>query len=101
MENARKLVRDAILGVVVCLVCYCPVLIYAYMNKPKTEPELIHIATWSQDDHEANAAMSELRERFDSTYIWCEDCDGVVVKKKDCCIEKPIDNQEVNYEIFE
>ena len=54
----------------------------------RTEDELINIAQADQDDEIANAAMKELRERFDSTYIWCMDCDGLVCKEKDCCLNK-------------
>ncbi len=54
----------------------------------KTENELIDLATWHIDDAVANKAMAELRERFDSTYFWCTDCDGLVVKDKDCCLNR-------------
>lgn len=54
----------------------------------KKEEELILTAQEHPDDDVANAAMKELRERFDETYIWCEDCDGLVVKEKDCCINR-------------
>lgn len=55
------------------------------MNK---EDDLVNIATWSMSDTKANAAMKELRENFDKTYRWCEDCDGQVVKKGQCCYDK-------------
>jgi len=38
----------------------------------------------------ANAAMKELREKYDKSYGWCYDCDGLVVKKKDCCLIKDL-----------
>jgi len=52
----------------------------------KTEAELIHIAIYHEDNEVAKEAMKELRERFDSTYGWCSDCDGLVCKEKDCCL---------------
>ena len=48
-----------------------------------TEEELIVIAE-GQDDVEADKAMKELRERFDSTYTWCPDLDYAVVKLNEC-----------------
>lgn len=51
----------------------------------KPEKELINIAEGSTCDKRASKAMQELRKRFDSTYKWCNDCDGLVVKEKDCC----------------
>lgn len=52
------------------------------------EIRLCRIAEMDPDDAKANTAMKELRERFDSTYGWCNDCDGLVVKKKDCCLNR-------------
>ena len=57
------------------------------MKGMKTELELIRIAECGGDE-EATAAMIELRERFDPTYIWCADCDYIVVKFNDCCWER-------------
>ena len=54
----------------------------------KTEIELIKIAEQHPEDSEANKAMKELRERFDKSYGWCSDCDGLVVKENDCCLKK-------------
>lgn len=54
----------------------------------KTENELILIAQQDQDDFAAGLAMRELRERFDKTYDWCVDCDGIVCKLKDCCLNR-------------
>ena len=50
----------------------------------KTENQLIQLAEMHPDDKVANKAMKELRERFDSSYIWCGDCDGLVVKERLC-----------------
>lgn len=50
------------------------------------ELKLIETATFHPDDSTANAAMEELRNNFDKTYFWCEDCDGLVVKEKECCL---------------
>ena len=33
-------------------------------------------------------ALKELRESFDKTYGWCMDCDGLVCKEKDCCLNR-------------
>lgn len=49
------------------------------------EFELVKIAQAS-DDATANLAMKELREKYDATYGWCEDCDYAVVKEKECCM---------------
>ena len=51
-----------------------------------TEIELINTAQHHPSDTIAKRAMIELRERFDDSYIWCADCDGLVVKEKDCCM---------------
>ena len=51
----------------------------------------VHILrTWNVVNHDevANKAMKELRLKYDITYGWCEDCDGLVVKQKDCCMYK-------------
>ena len=56
--------------------------------KDKTENELTKIAQHSRDNEEASKAMRELKERFDPTYCWCADCDFLVIKSKDCCMNK-------------
>lgn len=56
--------------------------------KVRTEAQLIRFAEMHLDDKIAEKAMIELKERFDSTYMYCNDCndcDGLVVKEKDCC----------------
>jgi len=53
----------------------------------KTEIELFKIAEQGNDSESA-IAMKELRERFDPTYFWCDDCDGLVCKEKDCCMNQ-------------
>ncbi len=62
-----------------------------------TEDELINLATWHIDDEVANKAMVELRERFDNTYFWCTDCDGLVVKEKDCCLNREVSDEDVDF----
>jgi hypothetical protein len=52
----------------------------------KTEKELILTAEQHPNEETANKAMKELRSRFDKTYVWCNDCDGLVTKEKDCCL---------------
>lgn len=54
----------------------------------RSEIKLIRLAEQSPDDEIANKAMKELRERFDESYFWCMDCDGLVCKEKDCCMNK-------------
>jgi hypothetical protein len=51
--------------------------------KDLTEYQLIVIAE-GPDDAKANAAMKELRERFDPNYVWCPDLDYAVVKLGEC-----------------
>ena len=52
--------------------------------KDLTEDQLIVIAETSNDVDAANAAMNELRERFDPNYVWCPDLDYAVVKMGEC-----------------
>jgi hypothetical protein len=54
----------------------------------KTENELIRLAEQHPDDKVAKKAMKELRTKFDKTYGWCNDCDGLVCKEKDCCLNR-------------
>ena len=56
------------------------------MENNLSEDELIKIAQQHPDDELANKAMKELHEKFDKSYIWCYDCDGLVCKLKDCCL---------------
>ena len=52
----------------------------------KTENELIRLAEQHPNDEVANKAMKKLRTKFDKTYGWCNDCDRLVCKEKDCCL---------------
>lgn len=52
------------------------------------EHRLVEIATMHPDDKVANRAMKILRKRYDKTYIWCADCDYLVTKEKDCCLNR-------------
>lgn len=54
----------------------------------KLESGLILIAENDPCDKKAKQSMKELREKFDKTYMWCLDCDGLVVKEKDCCLNR-------------
>lgn len=54
----------------------------------QSELNLIQTAEQHEDDSIANYAMKELRDRFDKTYIWCYDCDGLVCKESDCCLNR-------------
>jgi hypothetical protein len=56
-----------------------------------SEQELIESAE-KGNDLESKYAMALLREKYDMTYGWCANCDGVVVKEKDCCLNR-IDNE--------
>lgn len=62
----------------------------------KTETELMILAE-EEGDNVANKAMKELRERFDKTYFWCEDCDFLVTKEKDCCLNRPVTNEIIEF----
>lgn len=57
-------------------------------DKAAKEKELIFRAEQLQDDD----ALEQLQEEFDPTYMVCHDCDGLVCKKADCCLnqEQPI-----------
>lgn len=50
------------------------------------EDELYKLAQWHNDEDIANAAFKELRERFDETYIYCTDCDYLLTRESDCCM---------------
>ena len=52
----------------------------------KEERELCDIAERDPDDEKANEAMKTLREKYDKTYFWCDDCDGLVTTEADCCM---------------
>lgn len=62
-----------------------------------SEDELIVIAQHHHDDTLANLAMKELRDKFDETYIWCLDCDGLVCKEKDCCLN----SEKIKWEFYD
>ena len=52
------------------------------------ELELFEIAQWHEDDNVAREAMKELIEKYDKTYFYCSDCDGLLVKESECCLNK-------------
>ena len=54
------------------------------------ERKLVITAETHHDDDIAAKAMKELRTKFDKTYGWCWDCDGLVTKEKDCCLNRKI-----------
>ena len=63
--------------------------------KTLTENELRMIAELDQDDVVAGKAMKELQERFDKTYDWCWDCDGIVGNSSDhFCFMSPEDQKK-------
>ncbi len=47
------------------------------------EDELIELAEGSNNEI-ADAAMTELRKRFDASYGWCPELDYAVVKREEC-----------------
>jgi hypothetical protein len=47
------------------------------------EDELIELAE-NQNNDIADAAMAELRKRFDASYGWCPELDYAVVKREEC-----------------
>ncbi len=51
-----------------------------------SETKLVDIATFHSEDVIANKAMRILKEKYDSTYFFCNDCDGLATKQKDCCL---------------
>lgn len=67
-----------------------------YMNEKREaytdeiENLMVDVAQWIYSDVLANRAMEVLRKYYDSTYMWCEDCDGIVCKEKDCCLNRPL-----------
>lgn len=65
---------------------------YYYISK-YTEIELIEIAERHLIDKKANFAMKILREEYDKTYGWCEDCDGLVITEKNCCLNRNLNEQ--------
>lgn len=69
------------------------------LSKNVGQITLINIAETCPDDKIANEAMKILREEYDPTYMWCVECDGVVCKEKDCCINKNQVSNENNLEV--
>lgn len=61
------------------------------MKTEKSEMDLIKIAEQG-DDKEATEAMILLRTLYDPTYIWCSECDYIVIKAGDCCLEQRENN---------
>jgi len=57
-----------------------------------TESELIKIAQHHPSDDIANHAMRILRTFFDKSYMFCIDCDGLVVKRNECCLNQILSN---------
>ncbi len=56
----------------------------------KTEHNLINIATFHKEDSVANRAMKILRKRYNKTYHWCYEWDGLVINSShaeaSCCL---------------
>lgn len=55
------------------------------------ERRLVVIAESHPSAATATKAMIELREVYDPTYLWCDDCDGLVVKERDCCMNRAVE----------
>lgn len=66
------------------------------LNEDDSESDLIKIAEGG-DNISAQVAMEYLRKNYDSTYVWCNDCDGMAVKKNQCCLIKNNNDEEVNF----
>jgi hypothetical protein len=61
-----------------------------------SEEQLCRLAENSNIDSVANTAMRLLRDKHDKTYGWCYDCDGLVVKHKECCMNKTDEFDELD-----
>lgn len=60
-----------------------------------TEEQLVYTAERDSSETRANQAMALLRQRHHSSYGWCWDCDGLVIREKDCCLNRVVsDNNE-------
>ena len=57
-------------------------------NPTMGEAQLGYCATYDQDEAIASRAMELLRTKYDKTYGWCWDCDGLVIRQKDCCLNR-------------
>lgn len=51
---------------------------------------LIIVAEIHPDDNVANKAMQDLRTYYDETFFYCNDCDGLVTTKANCCMGQPV-----------
>jgi hypothetical protein len=65
----------------------------------KSELQLIKLAEMHLEDSVANLYMKELKTKFDSTYMWCMDCDGRVFKEKQCCMNCISKNDSFELEV--
>lgn len=61
----------------------------------KEEAELIWTAQYDRDEQKANDAMKQLKEKYDETYGFCNDCDGLVVKESECCMNIVIESNDL------
>lgn len=57
------------------------------------EKNRLIIIAEGRDDEQAHKAMSILRDKYDPSYCWCLDCDYIVVKEADCCMNRREDNK--------
>jgi|TARA_R110000782_G_scaffold208453_1_gene296850 RNA polymerase subunit RPABC4/transcription elongation factor Spt4 len=64
------------------------------------EERLSKIAERHECDEMAKYAMKKLRRDYDLSYTWCEDCDGVVVKERECCWNLHLPLDENDFELF-
>lgn len=60
------------------------------------EQRLCRVAEQDPDDKRANKAMRLLRTYYDNTYGWCLECDLMVVKYSQCCMNQNIPNDNIN-----
>jgi hypothetical protein len=66
-----------------------------------TEEQLVNFAQNHPDDKMASQAMGVLKRKFDNTYIYCMECDGLVCKVKQCCLNQPpVNTDQINETIL-
>jgi len=64
------------------------------------EQDLRNIAQWHESEDIGNRATAVLRGRYNGSYFFCNDCDGLLVTESECCLniikeEQKNDNDEV------
>lgn len=70
-------------------------------NSEEEELKLMRIAEQHPNDEVSAKAMQDLRSKYDETYFWCDDCDGIVTTEANCCMNRPIDGVSSENIIFD